>query len=175
VNPPTEKGWNQFATLIVCIGLVFVVFVAILAANNHPPASAISDAVVTLANGQEVPEDEYIAANVVSDPTVTDLRDKDGKNGMWYKVLKTGTITRLWRSEGSNFIQVSFADGRTGKCTDLQKLTVGEEPWAQFTHTQQWDSGWKRQDFIFFEAKVPKEKLREARKIQRGGAGEVTF
>jgi len=176
--PPQPNYWLQRIVLMVIAVLVLCTAIGIVGLLvRHTPDRQIasSSAVVILDDGTEVPEEVYLASiTPPPDPTITDLRDKDGRNGMWYKVLKEGQIVRLWREPDDRFIRVEFASGVQGKCTKLQKLTVGT-PWAKFTHVQQWDSGWARQDFIAFEATCPRNQLSAVRKIQRGAAGEVTF
>lgn len=130
---------------------------------------------VVMENGIEIPLATYVATHAIpADPSITDLRDADGQNGMWYQTLKSGTIVRLWRDDGSEYIHVQFANGVTGKCTSLASVKTGN-PWACFTHVKQYDSGWERLDYIYFEVKAPKENLPKIRHIQRGGTGEVKF
>lgn len=178
-SPPTRPNYQlRRIGLIVVMGLILIGIVAAIVTGARAltiPTHQNDDTVVILANGTEVPLADYLLANTTpADPTVTDLRDRDGRNGMWYQVLKEGQIVRLWREPGGKYIHVEFATGVEGKCTELQKLTAGT-PWAKFTHVKQFDSGWTRQDFIAFEAKVPRAQLSLAKKIQRGGAGEILF
>lgn len=172
VHPKPKRSHRRLA-----LGMMAVCAIGLLAWLGcwiDRPLPIEDDSVVVLGNGLEIPAAAYIAANSITDPKVTDLRSKDGNNGMWYKELKAGRVTRLWRSDHDKYIHVQFDNGVEGKCTVMQKLTTGT-PYAKFTHVKQYDSGWARQDFIAFELTVPKDCLSKARHIQRGGTGELVF
>jgi hypothetical protein len=173
------KRWDRLTTAIIIIGLALMGFIAVLAANSPAPDS---DVVVLLANGQEMAEDKYLSieTNIVpADPTITDLRDREGQNGMWYQIKKAGAIARLWRD--GKYVYVQLRDGRIGKCTKLQDLDQLEdqqdldEPYACLRHVKEFVSGQTRQDFIHLRVVVPADQFPAARRIQRGGAGDITF